>query len=77
MWTFTYEKPSPGKEAHISRIVIDNEWNVPVRYIAFGFPEEGQDEPPLLEEYQYENFEFNTGLTDEDFSPENPDYDFP
>lgn len=77
MWTFTYEKPSPGKEAHISRIFIDNEWNVPVRYIAFGFPEDGQDTPPLLEEYQYENFEFNTGLTDEDFNPENPDYDFP
>jgi hypothetical protein len=77
MWQFTYAQPSPGKEAHISRIVIDNEWNVPVQYVAYGFPAEDEDKPPLLEEYQYENFEFDTGLTDEDFDPENPAYDFP
>ena len=49
----------------------------PVRYAAYGWPAVPGGEPQLLEEYTYFNITLNVGLTDEDFSPDNPNYNFP
>lgn len=62
---------------HIGRIYIDDEHQVPIRYEAYTWPKPGEKTLPLLESYTYANLEVNVGLTDQDFDPDNGEYDFP
>jgi hypothetical protein len=62
---------------HKVQIFIDVKLNVPVRYAAWLWPEEPGAEAPLLEEYTYLDVELNPGLTDKDFDPDNPEYQYP
>ncbi len=71
-----HKQPGPGVEFHLAQIFIDDELNLPIRYVAFGFPERPGETPPVLEEYTYLNLELNVGLTDRDFDYTNPDYGF-
>ena len=66
----------PEYEFHICRVFIDKELKVPIRYAAYGWPLEEGGKPTLEEEYTYLNIQLNVGLTDEDFSPDNSNYDF-
>jgi hypothetical protein len=67
----------PYFDFHIARIFIDDELNIPIRYAAYSWPEADGGEPVLLEEYTYLDVRLNVGLSDADFDPDNPDYDFP
>jgi len=69
-------KQLPSLEFYRAHIFIDNELNVPVRYAAWSWPETPGGEPVLLEEYTYRNIQLNVGLTEQDFNPENPAYQF-
>lgn len=60
-----------------ARIYIDEALGVPVRYAAWSWPTEPGGEPVLEEEYTYRNIKLNVGLTDADFDPDNPLYDYP
>ena len=71
-----YDKPGPGVEFHLAQIFIDDEYQVPIRYAAFGFPQKDGETPPVLEEYTYLNLKFNVGLTDKDFDETNSEYSF-
>ncbi len=62
---------------HRARIYIDESLGVPVRYAAWSWPTEQGGEPVLEEEYTYRNIKLNVGLTDADFDPDNPAYDYP
>jgi hypothetical protein len=62
---------------HISKIYLDQGRDVLVGYEGFMWPEKPGEKPPLLERYFYVDMQINVGLTDEDFSPDNPEYDFP
>jgi len=62
---------------HIARIYIDDEFNIPIRYESYGWPQKQGGEPQLLEEYTYLNVKLNNGFTDADFDPKNPSYNFP
>ncbi len=62
---------------HIARIFIDDEMQIPVRYEAYDWPEKRGGSPVLLEEYTYIKVKLNVGLTDRDFDPDNPKYEFP
>ena len=70
----------PTPRAHFdfykARVFIDDELNVPIRYEAYTWPRNVGGEPELTEEYTYLNMKFNVGLTDSDFSPDNPRYGF-
>ncbi|HWB10961.1 MAG TPA: DUF1571 domain-containing protein [Pirellulales bacterium] len=59
-----------------ARIVIDRDWDVPVHYEAYEWPPEGE-KPSLSETYSYYDLQFDVGLTDTDFDPDNPEYAFP
>jgi len=59
---------------HRADIFIDKEFNVPVRYVSYGWPEAG--ELPLLEEYTYTNVRLNTEFSENEFDPDNPEYGF-
>jgi len=62
---------------HISKIYLDQGRDVLVGYEGFLWPEKPGEKPPLLERYFYVDMQINVGLTDEDFSPDNAEYDFP
>lgn len=66
----------PEYEFQLAQVFIDDEYNLPVRYVAFGWPQAGQKDEPILEEYNYTRIKFNVGLTDADFEPGNPNYRF-
>jgi hypothetical protein len=55
-------------EFHIATLFVDDELNVPVRLVTYGWPEVDGDKPPLNEEYTYVDLKLNVGLTDADFS---------
>jgi hypothetical protein len=59
-----------------ARIYIDDKLNLPVRFEAYDWPEQGDENPRLVEEYTYSKFSFDNGFTDRDFDPANPEYAF-
>lgn len=60
----------------LAEIVIDETRLIPLRYTAFGWGQDGQD-PPLVESYTYLEVDLDADLGDDDFDPDNPNYDFP
>jgi hypothetical protein len=61
---------------HLARVYIDEELQVPIRFEAYTWPEEGSDELRLVEEYTYTDLRLNEGFDDDDFSPQNQAYAF-
>lgn len=70
--------PIPRKtfRCHMSKIYIDDEYQLPVRYESYDWPKQAGQPAPLIEEYTYVNLKFNVGLTDKDFDEKNPEYNF-
>lgn len=69
------KKPQDG--LYMAQMFIDDERDIPLRYVAHLWPEDDGEDPPLDEEYNYQDIKLNVGLTDMDFDPDNPEYDFP
>ena len=61
----------------LAEITIDPERQLILGYRAFGWPDEPEGDPVLLESYIYHDVKTNVGLTDVDFDPKNSDYNFP
>lgn len=57
-----------------AQIFIDNELQIPVRYIAYTWPTEPGGKPLLEESYTYLKLKINNGYTDIDFDQNNPAY---
>lgn len=70
--------PERRKEFSFFRkqIWYDRDSGVPVRFARYEWPEQPGGEPPLVEEYVYENLKLNVGLTDMDFDTANPEYGY-
>ena len=66
----------PHFEFHRAEIFIGDQLNIPVRYAAFYWPAKPGAEDDVLEAYTYTNVKVNVGLTDADFDPKNPNYNF-
>lgn len=66
----------PQYDFEVAQIFIDNDLNVPVRYIAYGWPSAPGEAQPILEEYTYVDVKVNQGLTDADFDHTNRAYKF-
>lgn len=75
--TITHPTQKEGLDFHIAKIYIDDKLNLPVGYEGFWWPESEGGEPTLIERYFYRELELNCPLTDEDFNPNNPEYDYP
>lgn len=73
----THPQPDPRYDFHIAQIFIDTERMIPLRYAAFLWPKDAGGEPLLEEEYTYLDVKLNVGLTDKDFDPNNPAYNYP
>lgn len=61
---------------HQAQVFIDDDLNVPIRYIAYDWPRRAGMPLKVIEEYNYLNMKVNVGLTDLDFDPNNPAYNF-
>lgn len=61
----------------LAEIAIDQERQLVLSYRSFGWPDETGDEPPLLESYTYYDVKTNVGLSESDFDPNNPSYNYP
>ena len=51
-------------------VFLDEEWRIPTKISVYDW------QGNLYEQYQHKQLKLNVGLTDRDFDPENPDYDF-
>jgi hypothetical protein len=71
-----HDKPGDHVEFHKAQIFIDEEYQLPVRYVSYGFPQSEGGKLPVLEEYTYLNLKLNVGLTEKDFDHNNADYNF-
>ena len=63
-------------EFHKAQVFIDDELNIPVRYVAYDWPSTPGGKPILMEEYTYVDVVLNVGLTDRDFDITNPEYSY-
>jgi hypothetical protein len=72
----THAKPAEHVEFHKAQIFIDDAFQLPVRYVAYGFPQSQDGKLPVLEEYTYLNLKINVGLSEKDFDHTNGDYNF-
>jgi hypothetical protein len=55
---------------------FDDKWGLPVRFQRYFWPGTAAREPILVEDYTYLKVNLDAKLTDKDFDPDNPDYDF-
>ena len=60
----------------MTRLYVEKDRGIPVRVQQYEFPTKSQSKPKLVEDYLYTNIKTNVGLTDRDFSLDNPEYDF-
>lgn len=76
----TYESlhPTPRNQFkfHITRLWIDSKTGLAVRVEQLGFPQKGDKEPPVIEEYTYGSLKLNVKLTDYDFDVKNKTYKY-
>ncbi len=75
----THPVQQPHYDFHLAQIFMDDEWKIPVRYAAYGWPKKGAAidvDKDVIEEYTYQNLKFNVGLSDADFDVKHKDYNF-
>ena len=75
-YRLTHHTPRPELTYHMAEVSVDDELGIPIRYGAYDFPREEGGKPRVLEQYVYTEVRINVGLTDKDFDPENPNYNF-
>lgn len=72
----THKAPRRDYGFHMTRLFVDDEMSLPIRYEAYEWPAKAGEQPPLAEEYTYLNLKFNNSFTDADYDPRNPNYRF-
>jgi len=66
----------PDLEFYTAQIFIDDELNIPIRYIAYDWPSRQGDQLQVLEEYNCLDMQVHVGLSITVLDPYNPAYDF-
>jgi hypothetical protein len=72
----THKTPRRETAVHMTRLFVDDELGLPIRYEGYEWPAKAGDQPPLAEEYTYLNLKFNNNFSDADYDPKNPAYRF-
>ncbi|MDR2171435.1 MAG: DUF1571 domain-containing protein [Planctomycetaceae bacterium] len=73
----THPTPRINFIFNIARIYVDKELNIPIRYESYDWPKKEGSPVTLIEAYTYQKLKLNVGLTDLDFDPQNPAYNYP
>ena len=74
--TVSHPVKRPEYEFSYAQIFIDDQLELPVRYVAYDWPKAGETRGEVQEEYTHLQIKVNVGLTDNDFDPKNSEYDF-
>jgi hypothetical protein len=74
--TVTHPVKRPHFEFCRAEIFIDDALNIPIRYAAYFWPDKPGQPDTVLEAYTYTNMKVNVNLTDADFDPQNPNYNY-
>ena len=61
---------------HRMLVWYHRDWEVLIRFARYDWPEETGGEPPLIEQYSYDDLKLDVGLTDLDFDPSNSEYGY-
>ena len=72
----THPLKRPELKFHSTRLLFDRQTKLPVQVEQYGWPEKSAEKAPIVEKYTYTDVKPNVGLTDADFDPRNPDYQF-
>jgi hypothetical protein len=72
----THKSPRRDYAFHMTRLFVDDELSLPIRYEAYEWPTKAGEQPPLAEEYTYLNLKFNNNFTDADYDTRNPSYNY-
>jgi hypothetical protein len=70
----THQSPQESPTFCQARIFVDKELELPVHFEAYDWADEPGGVPELIEQYSYTQIQLNRGLTDADFSEDNPQY---
>lgn len=62
---------------HRAEIDLDLEYGIPIHYASYLWPDASGEDPLLDEEFTYQDLRLNCDLTDLDFDPDNPSYNYP
>lgn len=65
-----------GLDFYKAQVFIDDQLNLPIRYIAYDWPTRANMPLKVIEEYNYLDLKVNVGLRDSDFDPKNQSYNF-
>lgn len=65
-----HPKQSEGLLYHLAEFFVDDEYHLPVRVAAYGWPKTEGAKPQLLGEFTYTKVKINVGLSDADFKPD-------
>ena len=71
-----HEEKTPDFPFYFARVFVDDQWEIPVRFVCYDWPTEANPTPELLEEFTYTQIEMNVGAKDSDFDYMNPNYGF-
>ncbi|WP_373651022.1 DUF1571 domain-containing protein [Schlesneria sp. DSM 10557] len=71
-----HEKPYKDFKFHTTRLWIEDKSGLPIGVQQLGFPGKTDKEPPLVEEYFYNDVKPNRKFTDTDFDKNNKSYSF-
>ena len=74
--TVTHSRKSPDYMFYRVHLYIDHALGLPIHFEAFDWPTASDPEPPLVEEYTYNDLKLNVGLTEIDFDVTNSAYAF-
>jgi len=66
----------PQLDFYQAQVFIDDALNLPIRYISYDWPAHQGEPLQVIEEYNYVDLKVNVGLTDADFDPKSPQYNF-
>jgi len=71
-------QPRPVSDLGFNRaqVFIDDQLNIPIRYVAYDWPAQAGGTGGVIEEYNYLDVKVNVGLTDSDFDRNNSNYNF-
>lgn len=72
-----HETKTPDFPFYFARVFVDDQWEIPVRFVCYDWPtKEDPNNLELLEEFTYTQIEMNVDAQDEDFDYLNPSYGF-
>jgi hypothetical protein len=74
--TVTQPTQRPDLIFYKAKVYMDDQLQMPVRYVAYDWPQQQGQPLEVIEEYNYLNLQLNVGLTDKDFDPYNSEYNF-